>query len=363
MNIIIHEANGLQIGQRCEDGYINLTKMAQASDKKFNDYLRLDTTKVFLDELSAVTGIPVTGKNGLIQIRQGGNNKNAQGTWGHPQVAINCGQWCSAKFAVLVSQWVVQWMSTGENPLTSTPLQTDLPQANQNLNSILQLLQEIERQINLARLFRHTAHNITDQPLISKSINRVVHRAMHEQGSILNECLRKLTDLQNTLSAVVSDPTQPSEPQLLPTQKQTPHYLTLIRKEARLTSLQLKKLTTITRQLNKQRQGTGERLTENTLIRVAVDFLLKSPQKRLSSQIAPKYQPNYLSLTRKETRFRDDQLEQLTTITRQLNKQRQGQGERITENTLIRVAVDLLLSQSEQLQGNTEEELTTSLGL
>jgi hypothetical protein len=70
MKIIVHEANGLQVGQRREDGYINLTKMAQANGKKLNDYLRLETTKAFLDELSTVTGIPVTAKNGLIQVRQ-----------------------------------------------------------------------------------------------------------------------------------------------------------------------------------------------------------------------------------------------------------------------------------------------------
>jgi hypothetical protein len=73
--------------------------------------------------------------------------------------------------------------------------------------------------------------------------------------------------------------------------------------------------------------------------------------------------PKYLTLVRKETRLRDDQLEQLTNLTRQLNRQRRGQGERITENTLIRLAVDLLLSQSNQLQGTTEEELKTALRL
>jgi hypothetical protein len=34
-----------------------------------------------------------------------------QGTWVHPQVAIHLAQWCSAEFAVKVSQWVYDWMS------------------------------------------------------------------------------------------------------------------------------------------------------------------------------------------------------------------------------------------------------------
>jgi len=72
--------------------------------------------------------------------------------------------------------------------------------------------------------------------------------------------------------------------------------------------------------------------------------------------------PKYLTLVRKETRLREDQFEQLTILTRKLNRQRQG-GERITENTLIRVAIDLLLSQSDELSGTTEVELREALRL
>ena len=70
--------------------------------------------------------------------------------------------------------------------------------------------------------------------------------------------------------------------------------------------------------------------------------------------------PKYLTLVRKETRLREDQLDDLTKLTRRLNRARKG-GERLTENTLIRVAVDLLLTQSEALSGNTEHELRDSV--
>ena len=49
--------------------------------------------------------------------------------------------------------------------------------------------------------------------------------------------------------------------------------------------------------------------------------------------------------------------------TRSLNRKGQGSGERITENTLIRIAVDLLMNQSDELKGTTEEELSASLEL
>ncbi len=72
--------------------------------------------------------------------------------------------------------------------------------------------------------------------------------------------------------------------------------------------------------------------------------------------------PLYMRLTRKEVRFRDDQLEALDRIVRRIARARRGHGgERITENTLVRVAVDLFLERADALAGGTEAELLKSL--
>ena len=72
--------------------------------------------------------------------------------------------------------------------------------------------------------------------------------------------------------------------------------------------------------------------------------------------------PRYLQLVRKESRLRMDQVDALAVLTRQLGRRRTRRGgERLTDNTLIRVAVDLLLDRAEQLRGNTEDELLASL--
>jgi len=71
--------------------------------------------------------------------------------------------------------------------------------------------------------------------------------------------------------------------------------------------------------------------------------------------------PRYLRLTRKEVRFREDQLDALDRVVRRLVRVRRGGGERITENTLVRVAVDLLLERADALSGATEAELLRSL--
>lgn len=71
--------------------------------------------------------------------------------------------------------------------------------------------------------------------------------------------------------------------------------------------------------------------------------------------------PRYLQLERKELRLRADQADDLARLTRRLNRARRGGGERITDNTLIRVAVDLLLQHVRQLAGTTERELRDSV--
>lgn len=93
--------------------------------------------------------------------------------------------------------------------------------------------------------------------------------------------------------------------------------------------------------------------------------LRTSQQKRVRSVPAPAIPPRmrFDEYERKETRLRDDQYAQLTALSRRLNKARKGRGERITENTLIRVGIDLLLREEAGLQGFTESELRESVGL
>ena len=73
--------------------------------------------------------------------------------------------------------------------------------------------------------------------------------------------------------------------------------------------------------------------------------------------------PRYLRLMRKEARISQAQANQLSSTVRSLNQARRGEGERITDNTLIRVAIGLLLERLDDLQGATEAELFQSLGL
>ena len=110
--LIPHKIENTLINQRAIDGYVDATAMCKASGKKISHYFGNKATQEFISELSSVTGIPATD---LIIIIQGGRPE-LQGTWVHPDIAINLGQWCSPKFAVAVSQWIRDWITGKSKP-------------------------------------------------------------------------------------------------------------------------------------------------------------------------------------------------------------------------------------------------------
>ena len=69
----------------------------------------------------------------------------------------------------------------------------------------------------------------------------------------------------------------------------------------------------------------------------------------------------FARLTRKDARVRADQDAALAALAKSLMRRRPVKAERITENTLIRVAIDLLLAHADELRGSTEHELRESV--
>jgi hypothetical protein len=93
-SIVTHNYNGFAISQD-NDGYTSLTEMAKAAGKQVNDYLRLGSTNEYLDALSTETGNPLSS---LVKVFKGGSGK--QGTWAHPEIAIDFAQWCNVSFKI-----------------------------------------------------------------------------------------------------------------------------------------------------------------------------------------------------------------------------------------------------------------------
>lgn len=72
--------------------------------------------------------------------------------------------------------------------------------------------------------------------------------------------------------------------------------------------------------------------------------------------------PKYLRMQRVDGRIREDQSWQLGRIAKSMNRRKKG-GERITPNTLTRVAIDWIIMNEENLAGSTEEEIRERLGV
>lgn len=115
LELLDHQYGGEIIRQRSSDGYVNATAMCKAAGREWRRYRRLDRTDLFLGAL-----VPATGKTSseLIQTFTGGNPQ-LQGTWVHPQVALDLAQWLSPEFAVQVSEWVFEWMSGLGSPISA----------------------------------------------------------------------------------------------------------------------------------------------------------------------------------------------------------------------------------------------------
>jgi len=90
---------------------VNATQMAKAFGKMPNDYLRLDSTKAFIEaymQENSVTVNPVT-------VVQGGKN---QGTWMNEDIALDFAQWLSPRFKVWCNARIKELLTTGKTELS-----------------------------------------------------------------------------------------------------------------------------------------------------------------------------------------------------------------------------------------------------
>lgn len=88
--------NNIVILSRPIDHYINATRLCQAGDKLFRDWMELDTTKEVVNDLSSDIGIPVSL---LVESQY-------LDIWIHPDLSIHLSNWNSPKFTIQVSKWI-----------------------------------------------------------------------------------------------------------------------------------------------------------------------------------------------------------------------------------------------------------------
>ncbi len=77
--------------------YLNATKTAKAFDKRLDKWKESIQTIEYIDSLNRY---PFKGNRNWIIVKQGGNDKHAQGTWIHQKLVIMFARWLSSDFAV-----------------------------------------------------------------------------------------------------------------------------------------------------------------------------------------------------------------------------------------------------------------------
>jgi hypothetical protein len=118
MQFIEHQVGELIVSQRKSDGYINATKLAKAYEKQTfksknpTQWFENDRTNKYIELLSTRTGLEVYN---LVQKKGEGKDRES---WIHPKLAVSFAMWLSPEFDMMVSDWVEQWLFTGQTPTT-----------------------------------------------------------------------------------------------------------------------------------------------------------------------------------------------------------------------------------------------------
>jgi hypothetical protein len=110
--------NGIEITRR-DDGYYDGSAMCKANEKLIADWLRLKSTKAYIQEMATVMGIPIAQ---LVDKKQGNFTGEKQGTWIHPSLAINLTRWISPQFAVWCDAHIFNLINTGSTSLDIDPI-------------------------------------------------------------------------------------------------------------------------------------------------------------------------------------------------------------------------------------------------
>lgn len=197
--VIEREANGVVVAQRREDGFINGTAMCAAHGKDISDWLKTDDTWDLVTALAEDLGVkPKSHKSGnsvytrvsasypSLAIVRRGSPENGGGTWLHPDLAIQLAQWCNKVFAIQVSRWVREWLTTGQTPKETGAKNISTSNAVKLLDELKQSLQVLSEQLKAGHALLKAGNGMV----------RSLHNAIHNQGGSLNQAEKFLKKAQ-----------------------------------------------------------------------------------------------------------------------------------------------------------------------
>lgn len=125
LELITHQVASSFVQQRASDGYVNATDLCSAAKKRWHQYVSQESTGQFLRALGKkLNSAPAELAQANLTPGQ------PESVWVHPKVAIHLAQWLSADFAVLVAEWVYDWLNGARSRSAELPYHLKRHMAN-----------------------------------------------------------------------------------------------------------------------------------------------------------------------------------------------------------------------------------------
>lgn len=179
-----------QIG---EATMVNATEMAKPFGKQPVFWLNNQYTKGFLKELAELRNLSSAD---LVRVIKGGNNKNAQGTWFHEDVALEFARWLSPQFAIWCNDRIKELMKYG---VTATPQTIDSVLADPD--NAIRLLTALKEERKALKAANRQIAVLEDQKKAYHSENRRLLKLKDRQDKIILEQAPLVEYAQNVLDS------------------------------------------------------------------------------------------------------------------------------------------------------------------
>ena len=195
MNPIITETyRGIPIPIQQNDCYVNATAMCQVFGKRPVDFLRLPSTRQFQSALAQDLNLQ---PEVLVEIQQGGNQRVAplcenlttvQGTWLHPDLALECARWLSPEFAIWCNRTIRRILS---GQFGQQPLAPPLPRVPQTFLEAMEMATATLREnAQLASQNSQLTHSTVQLAVRADHLTQENGFLAHENGLLAHQATR-----------------------------------------------------------------------------------------------------------------------------------------------------------------------------
>ena len=179
-----------QIG---EATMVNATEMAKPFGRQPVEWLRNQYTKGFLAEMSELRNLSSAD---LVRVIKGGNDKSAQGTWFHEDVALEFARWLSPAFAIWCNDRIKELMKFG---VTATPQTIDSVLADPD--NAIRLLTALKEERKALKAANKQIAVLEDQKKVYHSENQRLLKLKNRQDKIMLEQAPLVEYAQNVLDS------------------------------------------------------------------------------------------------------------------------------------------------------------------